>query len=191
VRREACLDAIAWDRLGDAKLQVGVNASPREILMPGFSRAVLDMLEVVGLRPDRLVLEVTESAMLDDMNRTVDALRTLQSSGVRIALDDFGTGYSSLAWLKQFPVDVVKIDRSFVAGLTSATYDGSMADIIITIGRKLGLSIVAEGVETAEQAALLREHGCDYAQGHYFSKPLPPADFERWVLGRSELGRAS
>lgn len=181
---QACAAVKRWEKLGFPGLQVGVNISGRQILTPGFADSVHSAMAAADLDPDNLVLEMTEGVMITDEASTTSVLAPLRAAGIRIALDDFGTGYSSLAWLRRVPTDVVKIDRSFVDGLTPATFERSMADIIMTLGKRLGLHIVGEGIETAAQAKLLREHGCDFGQGYYFGRPVPAADFESMLLAQ-------
>ena len=125
------------------------------------------------MSPVLLQLEITESMVMRNVARAVKVLDAIQSRGVRLAIDDFGTGYSSMSLMKQFPIDTIKIDRSFVRDLPSDSEDRAIAQAIISMGKALGMTVVAEGVETAEQEAFLREHGCDEMQGFLFSKPVP------------------
>jgi diguanylate cyclase (GGDEF)-like protein/PAS domain S-box-containing protein len=182
--RHACVAVKRWEKLGFADLQVGVNISGRQILTPGFAESVRSALSASGVNPGQLVLEMTESVMITDETSASGVLDPLRAAGIRIALDDFGTGYSSLSWLQRVPTDVVKIDRSFVEGLETKRFDRSMADIIITLGKRLGLSVVAEGIETSAQAKLLREHGCDFGQGYLFGRPVKASDFEGMLLAQ-------
>ena len=181
---QACMAAKRWEKLGFADLQVGVNISGRQILTPGFADSVHSALAASDIQPGRLVLEMTESVMVTDEAATSNVLGPLRASGVRIALDDFGTGYSSLAWLQRLPTDIVKIDRAFVEGLGSQPFERSMADIIITLGKRLGLHAVAEGIETAAQAKILRENGCDFGQGYLYGRPVSASDFEGMLLAQ-------
>ena len=127
------------------------------------------------MSPVLLQLEVTESMVMRNVVRAVRVLDAIQSRGIRLAIDDFGTGYSSMSLMKQFPIDTIKIDRSFVRDLPRDSEDQAIAQAIISMGKALGMTVVAEGVETAEQQAFLRSHGCDEMQGYLFSKPLPAA----------------
>jgi EAL domain-containing protein (putative c-di-GMP-specific phosphodiesterase class I) len=129
-------------------------------------------LDETGLAPSRLELELTESQLMQSTEAAMSILRELKTLGVRIAIDDFGTGYSSLSYLRRFPVDAVKIDRSFIADITTDPEDAAIARAVIAMAHTLKLEVVAEGVETAEQLALLRDWQCDTAQGYYFSYPL-------------------
>jgi EAL domain-containing protein (putative c-di-GMP-specific phosphodiesterase class I) len=142
---------------------------------------VARVLEDTGLDPSRLELELTESQLMQNTEAAIAVLEELKSLGVRIAIDDFGTGYSSLGYLRRFPVDVVKIDRSFIADITSDPEDAAIAQAIIAMAHTLRLDVVAEGVETAEQLALLRDWQCDTAQGYYFSHPLSSDGMARFL----------
>ena len=132
-----------------------------------------------GMSPVLLQLEVTESMVMRNVTRAVRVLDAIQSRGIRLAIDDFGTGYSSMSLMKQFPIDTIKIDRSFVRDLPRDSEDQAIAQAIISMGKALGMTVVAEGVETAEQQAFLRDHRCDEMQGFLFSKPLPPRELEK------------
>jgi diguanylate cyclase (GGDEF)-like protein len=152
---------------------IGVNVSVPELRSPEYADTVREILVVHGLRPDRLTLEVTEALFDEDDPQVVRTLEALRALGVRVAIDDFGTGYSSLRWLEKFPVDVVKIDRSFVQGIDPARERQPVLSAIMAICRSLGVAVIAEGVETPEQATVLRELGCDFAQGYLFGRPMP------------------
>jgi diguanylate cyclase len=169
VLREACAQARRFD---DGKLVVRVNVSARQLTDPGLTATVLEALASSGLPPERLCLEVTESVVLEDADRCVAALQGLRDIGVAVALDDFGTGYCSLSYLRRLPIDELKIDRSFVRGLGHEADDDSIVASVIDLARSLGVSVVAEGVETEQQAAALRERGCDTMQGFLFSRPV-------------------
>ena len=181
---QACMAVKRWEQIGFAGLQIGVNISGRQILTPGFADSVHSALAASDLQPERLVLEMTEGVMVTDETATSSVLAPLRASGVRIALDDFGTGYSSLAWLQRLPTDIVKIDRSFVEGLGSQPFERSMADIILTLSKRLGLHTVGEGIETAAQAKILRDNGCDLGQGYLYGRPVPASDFEGMLLAQ-------
>jgi EAL domain-containing protein (putative c-di-GMP-specific phosphodiesterase class I) len=142
--------------------------------------------------PSTISLEITESALMDDFETSARAMHALRELGVRLAVDDFGTGYSSLAYLKQLPVDSLKIDRSFIAGLPGDQHDRSITEAIITLGKSLGLTIVAEGVETVEQWIALDELGCTVGQGFLWSPPIPASAFAPLVTGlRRRTARSS
>ena len=184
VLREACRQAAAWQGERDAHrpavgappLLMSVNVSGRQ-LAEG-DRLVDDVraaLAEAQLAPEALQLEITETVMVQDTEGTLAVLRALSALGVRLAIDDFGTGYSSLSYLERFPVDTLKIDKAFVRGLGGADEESPLAEAIVRIGRTLGLRVVAEGVETAAQAARLAGFGCEHGQGYLFAQPLPPA----------------
>ena len=128
------------------------------------------------MSPVLLQLEVTESMVMRNVSRTIKVLDAIQSRGIRLAIDDFGTGYSSMSLMKQFPIDTIKIDRSFVRDLADDSEDQAIAQAIISMGKALGMTVIAEGVETVEQREFLRAHACDEMQGYLFSKPLPPRE---------------
>jgi EAL domain-containing protein (putative c-di-GMP-specific phosphodiesterase class I) len=165
---KACDEAARWP--AGADLSLSVNLSARQLTDPGLTDQVQATLAAAGLPADRLVLEITETALLNSApDRTLGALRKL---GVRIALDDFGTGYSSLEHLRRFPVDVIKIDKAFLDRVTGGLRASALTRAIVQLGQTMGLATVAEGVENGAQAATLREIGCRYGQGYWFSKPL-------------------
>jgi diguanylate cyclase (GGDEF)-like protein/PAS domain S-box-containing protein len=177
---EACRQAREWQRLrpydrsGNPSLLMNVNLSVRQLRYPGLVEEVAEVLRETGLDPGVLVLEITESVAMEDVPSTVGVMRELKSLGIRLAIDDFGTGYTSLSYLKRFPVDYLKIDRSFTGELEKGAGDRVTLTAIIDIAHALSLKVLAEGVEDARQLARLRELGCDLAQGNYFSEPLPP-----------------
>jgi EAL domain-containing protein (putative c-di-GMP-specific phosphodiesterase class I) len=182
VLRSACEQAMAWQREGLPPVPVAVNLSPRQLGDPELVATVQAVLAETGLAPGLLELEVTESSVMHDMERALAVLGRLKQMGVLLAIDDFGTGYSSLAQLKRFPIDTLKVDRSFIRELPSHAEDRAIADAVIAMGRALNLTVVAEGVETPEQQRFLRERACDQMQGYLFSRPVPPDDFARLML---------
>jgi diguanylate cyclase (GGDEF)-like protein/PAS domain S-box-containing protein len=186
ILRKACMDAATWSR----EVRVAVNLSPVQFKNSNLVQSVISALAASGLAPARLELEITESVLLQDSEATLAALHKLRSFGVRISMDDFGTGYSSLSYLRSFPFDKIKIDRSFVQEL--ATRDDSMAIVraVTGLGKSLGISIVAEGVETTEQLGLLRTEGCTEVQGFLFSRPRPAQDVEAMLSYQLERGAA-
>jgi EAL domain-containing protein (putative c-di-GMP-specific phosphodiesterase class I) len=160
---------------------VNVNVSARDFDDPlGLERRVLSALESTGLEAGRLVLEITETAVLPDLGTLVGPLGRLREHGVRVSLDDFGTGYSSMASLKQLPLDEIKVDGSFVAGLPDSEAATRVVEGIVGMARSLGLPVVAEAVETAEQAELLSRIHCDHAQGWFFGAPMTGEQLEAW-----------
>ncbi len=174
VLREACRTAVAWPDGEQGPVAVNVNVSGVQLLADDVVAVVGDALAESGLAPQRLVVELTESVLLEDVDAVADVFERLKALGVRIAVDDFGTGYCSLAYLKRFPVDHLKIDRAFIEDLTGSGGDRSLARSIVDLAGVLGLSAVAEGVETAEQAEVLTTMACELAQGFHFSRPVAP-----------------
>jgi predicted signal transduction protein with EAL and GGDEF domain len=182
VLREACTAAASWRAEHGRELTMAVNVSAVQLTSPHLVGHITDALAVSGLPASALVLEVTETALVSDPERAGECLTALRALGLRLALDDFGTGYSSLAHLRQFTVDMLKIDRSFVATIGE---DGVMPPIVrgmIDLGRTLGLEIVAEGVETEAQRRLLVDGRCDSAQGYLYARPLEAADVSLLLL---------
>jgi len=173
VLREACAQNTVWQRLGLLPVSMAVNLSPRQFADEHLVNDIDLALAESEMSPVLLQLEVTESMVMRNVARAVRVLDTIQSRGIRLAIDDFGTGYSSMSLMKQLPIDSIKIDRSFVRDLPHDSGDQAIAQAIISMGKALGMTIVAEGVETLEQEAFLRAHGCDEMQGYLFSKPLP------------------
>jgi EAL domain-containing protein (putative c-di-GMP-specific phosphodiesterase class I) len=164
---------MAWQRRGLLPLSMAVNLSPRQFADEHLLQDVDEALAASGMSPVLLQLEVTESMMMRNVGRALKVLDAIQSRGIRLAIDDFGTGYSSMSLMKHFPIDTIKIDRSFVRDLPQDSEDQAIAQAIISMGKALGMTVVAEGVENAEQEAFLRTHGCDEMQGFLISKPLP------------------
>jgi EAL domain-containing protein (putative c-di-GMP-specific phosphodiesterase class I) len=158
---------------------VAINISSVELRAPGFASGVRAILRATGLEPRYLELELTETFLMQDSRSTAEVLKELKEIGVLLALDDFGTGYSSLSYLKRFPIDAVKIDQSFVRDLTTDPDDAGIVTAVIAMGRSLHMRVVAEGVETREQLAILQEHGCPQGQGYYFSRPVPAVQFRQ------------
>jgi diguanylate cyclase (GGDEF)-like protein/PAS domain S-box-containing protein len=175
VLEEACRQAHKWRREGK-DLSVSVNLSARQFAVPNLVGMVTSTLRRTGLPAQALCLEVTETAILRRPDEVATTLAALRSAGVRIALDDFGQGYSSLRHLKTLPVDVVKIDRSFVAGITTGTEDRAVVEAVMSLARVMGLTVIAEGVETPEQAEILRNLGCQVVQGWLYGRPAPPEE---------------
>ncbi len=185
VIEDTCRHLAAWRAAGLPPLRVAVNIAARHFRTPHLAHELEVLLQQYGLPHDALELELTESAVLEAGLETMTTLQELRQLGFTLAIDDFGTGYSSLAYLKNLPITSLKIDRSFVRDLTTAPDDRAIAAIIISLGHSLGLEVVAEGVETQEQRAILLEQGCNFAQGYLFSPPLPAAEFIEWVDRRS------
>lgn len=183
---EACAQNRAWQAMGLPPVPVSVNFSPIQFRRAGLVRQVADALVETGLEARWLELELTESFIMQDAERINRAMGELKALGLEIAVDDFGTGYSSLSYLKRFPVDRLKIDKSFVRDVTQDVDDAAIARAIISLGHSLNLRVVAEGVETREQMDFMRQHGCDEIQGYFFSRPLDAMGFE--ALLRRQAG---
>jgi predicted signal transduction protein with EAL and GGDEF domain len=155
---------------------IAVNVAPRQLTSPGFEESVLAALTDAGLGPEHLVLEITETALVHDLSVARAALNALRAHGIRIALDDFGTGYATLTSLRQLPIDMLKIDRTFVAGLGESDQDATIVASVVALARSIGIDAVAEGVETERQAEAARAVGCRLGQGYYWSQAVPAAD---------------
>jgi diguanylate cyclase (GGDEF)-like protein len=178
VLRQACSDVAGWrrDHAALAHLSVAVNLSGRQFADAGLADAIANALSESGLPNDCLTLEITESVVMEEAEATISTLRSLKALGVHLAVDDFGTGYSSLSYLRRFPVDTLKIDRSFVSGLGDSSEDTAIVSAIITLAKALDLTVVAEGVETEAQLRALRQFGCDAAQGYLLGRPQSASD---------------
>ena len=185
VLAEACRQVRAWQlqHPSSPPLMVSVNLSTSEFRHPGLVDDVAEALRETGLAPCSLRLEITESVALDDVDAAVAVLTALKALGVRLALDDFGTGYSSLGYLQRLPVDMVKIDRSFLSGADAGPRTLAIVRAIASLAHALGMDATAEGIETAEQLAWAREARCERGQGYYFSRPLPAAAMGRLLAG--------
>jgi EAL domain-containing protein (putative c-di-GMP-specific phosphodiesterase class I) len=179
VLRAACSQARRWQEEGHPALQVAVNLSPRQFQQRNLVSTVQAILAETGLEARHLELEITENVVMQSVEEAIVTLRQLSNLGVQLSMDDFGRGYSSLYYLKRFPMNALKIDRSFVRDIVHDADDASIVDTIISMSRSLNLKVVAEGVETPEQLAFLREHRCDLMQGFLFSHPLPVPDLGR------------
>ena len=185
VLRRACADAMGWV----APYKVAVNLSALQLSEPTFADLVRDVLEHTGLPPHRLELELTESSLMKDGDRSVRAMHRIKELGVGIALDDFGTGYSSLATLRNFPIDKIKLDRSFIADVETCQESIAIVRAVLALGKSLRIPVLAEGIERQNQLAILRAEGCDEAQGYLFGHPTPLRSLR--AAGRSLLGKAS
>jgi diguanylate cyclase (GGDEF)-like protein/PAS domain S-box-containing protein len=183
VMEQACRQHCEWLARGLVDCTIAVNVSSVQFRRPNFVEKVQDILQRTQLSPDRLELELTESVMMDSTGRASETLQRLRGLGVRVSIDDFGTGFSSLAYLKRFPIDKVKIDRSFVADITHDSDDASITLSVIAIAHHLKMKVIAEGVETAAQVNYLRRHFCDEVQGFLISAPLPGAELEAFLCG--------
>jgi diguanylate cyclase (GGDEF)-like protein/PAS domain S-box-containing protein len=177
VLHEACRQARAWQVAGLPPMCIAINVSSVELRAPGFVAGVRDVLKETKLEPRHLELEFPEAVLTENSRSVADVLKELKDIGVLLALEDFGTGYSSLSHLKRFPIDALKIDQSFVRELTTGEDGTGIVPALIGMGKRLHMRVVAEGVETREQLAVLRQHGCPQGQGYLFSHPVPAEDF--------------
>ena len=191
VLREACREAKTWQKPGQPPLRVSVNLSPIQFRKLSVPLLVTRVLAETGLDPRCLDLEITESIVMQDAEIVAKDLRQLRDLGVTISIDDFGTGFSSLTYIKQFPVDRLKIDQCFVRNLPTDPNDAAIVRAIVSLGHSLELDVVAEGVETLEQLKLLRAEGCNEMQGYYFAKPMPANEFVVFAGGERHLARTA
>jgi diguanylate cyclase (GGDEF)-like protein len=189
VLREACAQAQKWVEAGLPPMSMAVNVSSVEFRSPGFLASLRTILHETGWDPKLLEIELTESVLMQDSETSASVLQALKAIGVQLALDDFGTGYSSLSYLKRFPINVLKIDQSFVRDIGDDSNGPTIVEAVISMGKILKQRVVAEGIETAEQLAFLLGHHCDEGQGYYFSPPVIAAQFGQ-LLG-SKLGLAA
>ncbi len=180
VLEQACTQGAAWHAAGHS-MGISVNVSTRQLERPAFATEVREALLVSGLAPEKLTLEITETVLMRRPDITAGLLRDLKTLGVRIAVDDFGTGYSSLAYLRKFPVDSLKIDRTFITSLARSGEAQALAHTLIQLGKALGLQTLAEGVEDRDQVRALQREGCDLAQGYLFARPLTAPVLERFL----------
>ena len=185
VLQQACRQAVLINQLAGYKFPIAVNVSPRQFRQIGLVDSIRTALEESGLDPACLELEITESSLVHDTKSFITTLHELKALGVKLAIDDFGTGYSSMAYLKDFPVDRLKIDQVFVSHLETEPSNIAILKAIIALGHSLSMKVIAEGVETAYQKAFLHGIGCDELQGYHFSKPLPMKSLENFIQARN------
>ena len=190
VLRTACTQCRRWQKMDYPSLYVAVNLSARQFHQKDLPASIYKILEETGFNPALLDLELTEGLVMQQAEASISTLRELVAMDVRISIDDFGTGYSSLSYLKRFPINVLKIDQSFVRDIPRDEDDAAIASTIITMAHSLGLKVVAEGVETIQQLEFLRKHQCNAMQGYYYSKPLAPQQFEELLKNGSRLASA-
>jgi EAL domain-containing protein (putative c-di-GMP-specific phosphodiesterase class I) len=184
VLRTACAQARAWRDQGVPVPRVAVNVSVQQFAQSGFPALVARILAETGLEPAALEIEITESVLMKDGDMAISTLRELKAIGVQLAIDDFGTGYSSLAYLKNFPIDRLKIDRAFVYALNTDLNDRAIAAAVISLAENMNLSVTAEGVENEDQLSFLKSRHCDEVQGYYLSRPLPREEVPGFIRGR-------
>ncbi|HTK00608.1 MAG TPA: EAL domain-containing protein [Bordetella sp.] len=188
VIEEACRQLAAWRAQGMAELRMSINLSAIQLREPELFDTVRASLAEHGIAGDWLELEITETVLMSQADSYLDAIHALRSLGVRLSLDDFGTGYSSLSYLNRFPLDRLKIDQAFVRDMIDTPADVAVVKAIIELGHELGLRVVAEGVESEQEAQTLRRIGCDQLQGYLYGRPMPGAQFPAWVAGRAQEG---
>jgi diguanylate cyclase (GGDEF)-like protein len=174
--RQACLQIKSWHKMGFTQLCVAVNLSARQFNHAGLLNSIISLLQETRVPPASLELEITESLIIQNVENNISLLKSLRALGVQLALDDFGTGYSSLSYLKSFPFNILKVDKSFIDDVVHTKGSAAIVKAIIEMGKGLGLTVIAEGVETQEQLDFLKLHKCDLIQGYYFSKPIPEAE---------------
>ncbi|HEX5966358.1 MAG TPA: EAL domain-containing protein, partial [Pyrinomonadaceae bacterium] len=191
VLRTACEQSMAWQDAGLAPMRLSVNFSARQFQQPTFISSVAEILKATNLDPRWLELELTESSIMKDPEQAIEKLHEFKLMGIKVAIDDFGTGYSSLNYLKRFPIDTLKIDRSFVADVCKDPHDTAIVRAIITLGHALDLTVVAEGVETQEQLQYLSSLDCDVLQGFLFSKSLSASAFEELLVEHRNVALTS
>lgn len=191
VLRTACAQNKAWQDAGFPPMKVSVNVSVRQFTQQNLVEMIRDVLNETSLGPAFLELEITESIIMVNPEQAIKTLAELKDMGISIAIDDFGTGYSSLMHLKRLPLDIIKIDQNFVSGISVEKSDETLVSTIISMGQNLGLSVVAEGVETTEQLSFLEKRCCHEVQGFYLSKPLPPASLNRLLENGKLIKTAS
>jgi diguanylate cyclase (GGDEF)-like protein/PAS domain S-box-containing protein len=185
VLRKACSDMAKWQSQGIEINRIAVNVSARQFKQAHFISLVEEVISDTGIDPNQLELELTESILIDDLEYTLEVLSKLRAMGVRMAIDDFGTGYSSLNYLKQFPVDTLKIDQSFIRNLPDNSDDAQITRTIIAMAHNLGLGVIAEGVETQDQLEFIQQTKCEEVQGFYFSKPIPEKELVEYISHRN------
>ena len=186
VMKDVCTQGRLWQQQGH-NVRLAVNLSPSQFQSGDLVPTIESILKSTGFSPSLLELEVTESILLEDDERALEIFRRIQDLGVRIAFDDFGTGYASLTYLKKFPLNKLKIDKSFVRKLRENSDDLAIVGATITLGKLLGLSVIAEGIEDKATADLLSNRGCEEGQGYYFGRPMPAEEFERKFLSKGAV----
>ncbi|HLL16334.1 MAG TPA: EAL domain-containing protein, partial [Pyrinomonadaceae bacterium] len=174
VLRDACRQMERWQKIfpSDPPLFVSVNLSSKQFIQSDLIQRVTQIIEETKINPEGLKLEITESAVMDNVETATQMLKNLRALGIKLSIDDFGTGYSSLSYLHRFPIDTLKVDRSFVVNMSEDGENVEIVRTIVSLAQNLGMNVIAEGVETKEQLAALRKLGCENGQGYFFSKPV-------------------
>jgi EAL domain-containing protein (putative c-di-GMP-specific phosphodiesterase class I) len=188
---QACAQLARWREAGIADLTMSINVSVAQLLRGDLIQRLCDVLAEHDIAPNQLELELTESMVMANAEQSITTLRRLKSIGVTLAIDDFGTGYSSLSYLKRLPIDTLKIDKEFVGDITTDPDDEAITATVITMAHSLGLNVVAEGVEIAEQVEYLREQDCDEVQGHWLAYPMPPDQCLAFLQERAQQRRVT
>jgi len=191
VLRSACAQVRRWQEMGFGHMSVAVNLSARQFQQADLVRQVTEALDQTRIPPDALDLEITESNAMQNAEVSISTLQDLKGLGIRLSMDDFGTGYSSLNYLKRFPIDRIKIDQSFVRDVPGDSDDAAIAAAVIAMAHRLELTVVAEGVETQEQLAFLKQNQCDEMQGYLYSAPVSATEFEKLLRANRRLSRPS
>jgi len=183
VLTSACRQGRKWLDAGLPPMNIAVNLSPLQFNQPDLALRIEHILAETGFSPSHLELEITEGVLIDNIEEAIRTLKTLHANGIRVSIDDFGTGYSSLSYLKRFPIDSLKIDRSFVRDIHNDANSAAIAAAIIAMAEALNLNVIAEGVESMAQLELLRQQRCNHAQGFFIATPKPVAEIEEWLAG--------
>ncbi len=186
ILKQACVQTKLWQDKREIPLHIAINLSAKQISQKGFVNMVAKIISDSGINPKKLQLEVTEGLLLSETPRTVNKLNELHDMGVELSVDDFGIGYSALSYLKNFPLDVLKLDRSFISDFDETSREVIITEAIIELGHRLNIKVIAEGVETREQLSFLRRKGCDAVQGYYYSKPLSVEHFDIWLTQHNQ-----
>jgi EAL domain-containing protein (putative c-di-GMP-specific phosphodiesterase class I) len=181
ILRTACSQATSWQKSGSRPMRVAVNLSAQQLRQPDLVGRIEEILRETGLPPTLLELELTESVFMENMESAVTVLTVLKTQGIRISIDDFGTGYSSLGYLKNLPIDRIKIAQDFVRDIPADQDDSAIIEATIAMARSLGLKVIAEGVENRQQLEFLMSRGCSEMQGFYFAKPMAPEDIAGYL----------
>jgi EAL domain-containing protein (putative c-di-GMP-specific phosphodiesterase class I) len=189
VFRTAIAQLMAWDAAGLPQLRMAINVSPTQFRDPRFASRLQNIIEELQVPAQRIELEITEGVAMFDPETVISTLTELRALGMEIAVDDFGTGFSSLSYLHRLPINRLKIDRSFIRDMeTSGSGGATIADMVVKLGQSLGLSVIAEGAETPAQIQMLRDIGCELAQGFLYSRPLNAETFGKWLAERNQNG---
>jgi len=190
VLQTACEQLKRWKGAGYAQIMLGINLSSVQFREPGFINTLIEIIGRSGASPNYIDLELTERIIMKEDDATIRTLNEIHECGIHLSIDDFGSGYSSMSYLKKFPIDTLKVDRSFITDITSNADDAVIVSAMINLGHSLGLTVIAEGAEEVEQVEWLRQHGCDEIQGYYFSKPLPAPEMESYMKKTGILHRS-